>query len=296
VTSDAPGAAEGEAAAAPAPVVSPAPEAGARADPVSTPVGGDAQETDTAALAAPPAAPEEDPLAQLVEASGAEPAIATSEPTAGSLDQADAATPAPSSPAGAPPAPMPDPVEVEIATAPPADAPPSPAAGTAGPAAAPAAPTAEPAVVASIAPVSPSPDVDGSLQFPRVSVLDAGSLRGILGTRPVIVRIAGIQALPFGQRCGPTSWPCGGMARAELARHIGERTVVCTPESEHAPASRIREVMARCTVEGTDLAEWLAANGWGKPAGASGSRLAKVADEAEQWRRGQFADAAPRSN
>jgi endonuclease YncB( thermonuclease family) len=105
---------------------------------------------------------------------------------------------------------------------------------------------------------------------------DAGSLRGTArvldgdsieldGQR---VHILDVDAPEDAQLCFRKAqaieqgvWPCGREAARALADWIGSRTVTCDTTGRG-----VRKAwLARCTVAGRDLGEWLAAEGWAVP-------------------------------
>jgi endonuclease YncB( thermonuclease family) len=85
---------------------------------------------------------------------------------------------------------------------------------------------------------------------------------GVLKVRGRDIRLAGIAAPDFDQRCGEAAaaWPCGRMARAALRRFIRGRAIECRvpPGVEDIPDP------ATCSVAGDDIARWLVARGWAK--------------------------------
>jgi endonuclease YncB( thermonuclease family) len=95
----------------------------------------------------------------------------------------------------------------------------------------------------------------------RASVIDADTLQ-INGER---IRILDIDAPEKDQFCqqavGDVAWECGVEATFALIDWIGESDVVC----ETGRLDRYKRHLARCTVEGEDLAVWLAESGWGIP-------------------------------
>jgi endonuclease YncB( thermonuclease family) len=101
----------------------------------------------------------------------------------------------------------------------------------------------------------------------RASVIDGDTL-DIRGER---VRILDIDAPESGQFCFKKTenldvgaWPCGQKAALALSDWIGQQTVTC--ESTKKEANELyKHWLARCTVAGQDVAEWLAANGWAVP-------------------------------
>ena len=102
---------------------------------------------------------------------------------------------------------------------------------------------------------------------------DAGQARVIDGdslvVRGVRIRILGVDAPESGQFCFAKSqpveqgaWHCGRQAAHALSDAIGDQKVSCDMTGQG-----IRKAwLARCSVGGEDLAQWLAANGWAVPA------------------------------
>ncbi|HUG62314.1 MAG TPA: hypothetical protein VMP03_10740, partial [Methylomirabilota bacterium] len=232
-----------------------------------------------------PAPPEPEPVVEIAPAEPAPPEpvvdVASVEPPA--AEPEPAFEPVRSAETAEPP--------VEAAAPAPAEAPPPAEPGPA--AAQPSSPEVELAALAPTEAVDPL-----ALQFPQVSVLDAGSFRGIRQAKAVVVRLADVRPLPFSERCGPdgvgpNSWHCGGIARAELSRFIGRRPVVCHDERDVSTNGRVREVIARCTVGGADLSLWVAANGWGVPADGAPPSIADAAREAAERAVGRHAPSAP---
>ena len=99
----------------------------------------------------------------------------------------------------------------------------------------------------------------------EAQVLDGDSLV-VSGVR---IRILDVDAPESGQFCfaksGPVdqgAWHCGRQAARALSDAIGDQEVSCDVTGQG-----IRKAwLARCSVAGQDLAQWLAANGWAVPA------------------------------
>lgn len=115
-------------------------------------------------------------------------------------------------------------------------------------------------------------------------VIAAGTLK--LRNREIV--LAGIEAPAFDARCGEgaRAWPCGRLARAALRSFIRRRAIECEvpPGAAEVPAS------ARCSVAGADIAEWLVAQGWAKPAG---DRFAAEARKAREAKLGLWGETRP---
>ena len=85
----------------------------------------------------------------------------------------------------------------------------------------------------------------------------------------VRIRILDVDAPESGQFCfakgesfDQGAWHCGKRATAALSDRIGEQKVSCDTTGEGVR----KGWLARCSVDGEDLAQWLAANGWAVPA------------------------------
>jgi endonuclease YncB( thermonuclease family) len=97
----------------------------------------------------------------------------------------------------------------------------------------------------------------------RASVIDGDTLE-IHGER---IRILDIDAPESGQLCQLEgvnergAWRCGQKAALVLADRIGRQSVIC----ETTKKDRYKRWLARCSVGGVDLAEWLAGHGWAVP-------------------------------
>ncbi|WP_181703738.1 thermonuclease family protein [Chthonobacter albigriseus] len=257
--------------------------------------------------AVPAATPEADPLtvAALPEPvpPAAEPIVAEPVPT-----------PEPST-ALAVDTPAPGPEPVAVAPEPVAIAP-EPVAIAPEPVVAPAPPPVETAAVApapTMAPASASEgsfaagampaagSISGAKQVPtkvsggnsmvltRVVVLDAGGFRAVRENQGLIVRISGVEPLPFDRVCKNeatgASWRCGAKARAAFAQYLAGRMVDCEEVSVVKPKP-VREIQARCALDGEDVATWLVSQGWADASGTD-DRLAAAAKTAQQNGRGQ---------
>jgi endonuclease YncB( thermonuclease family) len=112
------------------------------------------------------------------------------------------------------------------------------------------------------------------------SAMSAGTERTIAGKARVIdgdslvvsgirIRVLDVDAPESGQFCFTKSepidqgaWHCGRRASGALSDWIGDQKVSCDMTGQG-----IRKAwLARCSVGGQDLAQWLAANGWAVPA------------------------------
>lgn len=94
----------------------------------------------------------------------------------------------------------------------------------------------------------------------QVSVIDGDTIE-IHGER---IRILDIDAPESRQTCTREDgmvWRCGQKASLALSDWIGSRTVRCDTTRK----DRYGRWLARCAVGGTDIAEWLAEEGWAVP-------------------------------
>ena len=79
------------------------------------------------------------------------------------------------------------------------------------------------------------------------------------------IRIVDVDAPEARQTCDRpdgTQWHCGEQAMLALSAWIGERIVIC----EIGERAATGEWPAQCSVDGTDVARWLASEGWAVPA------------------------------
>jgi len=122
------------------------------------------------------------------------------------------------------------------------------------------------ALLASAALAAALPDAaSAQILTGRALVLDGDSL--MLGGQRI--HILDVDAPEDGQLCFKTAaiserdgWACGRQAAAALADRIGRQPVTCDTTTRGTR----KGWLARCTVAGQDLAQWLAANGWAVPA------------------------------
>ncbi len=87
------------------------------------------------------------------------------------------------------------------------------------------------------------------------SVIDGDTVE-VHGQR---IRLHGIDAPESRQLCrlDGKSWQCGKDAANALARKIARRPVTC----EDLGRDRYKRIIARCTVAGEDLGEWIVSQG-----------------------------------
>lgn len=102
-------------------------------------------------------------------------------------------------------------------------------------------------------------------RFFRPLIVEAG-LFEVKG-RPI--RLDGLAALPADAQCVDdrgSKWPCGHAALMELRRLVRGRAIECN----FSMGATNRPLMVPCRVATTDIALWLAEQGWARPsAGAS---------------------------
>ena len=109
-------------------------------------------------------------------------------------------------------------------------------------------------------------------------VIDGDSLL-VGGVR---IRILDVDAPESGQFCfakgesvDQGAWHCGRRAAAALSDWIGAQEVSC----DMAAQGIHKGWLARCSVDGKDLAEWLATNGWAVPAPACKCEVVRSASD-----------------
>lgn len=90
----------------------------------------------------------------------------------------------------------------------------------------------------------------------RATIIDGDTLE-IHGQR---IRLWGIDAPESRQTCtrAGQTYRCGQEAANALSNWIGQRTVTCTPEGR---PDRYRRIVARCRVQGADVATYLVSRG-----------------------------------
>lgn len=95
------------------------------------------------------------------------------------------------------------------------------------------------------------------------SVIDAGTVQ--IGGE--VIRLLDIEAPEPDQYCqqavGDVTWWCGAEAAFALIEWIGQSDLLCESEGR----DRFNRRLAKCTVQGEDVAVWLAENGWAVPSG-----------------------------
>jgi endonuclease YncB( thermonuclease family) len=114
---------------------------------------------------------------------------------------------------------------------------------------------------------------------------------GVVKAREREIRLAGIDAPAFAERCGEgaAAWPCGRMARAALRRFIRGRAIECEIPAE---ADALPDA-ARCEVGGTDISAWLVEQGWAQSAADSGEPYAEFEEKARTEKLGVWSDGRP---
>jgi endonuclease YncB( thermonuclease family) len=96
------------------------------------------------------------------------------------------------------------------------------------------------------------------------------------------VRLAGIKVTPAGRACAGEdgkSWPCGAAARTALRSWMRGRAVACDVPSKPM------DITTHCTLDGEDMALWLARNGWSQSANG---QYDDAEAEAKREKRGMF--------
>lgn len=81
-----------------------------------------------------------------------------------------------------------------------------------------------------------------------------------------------------------SDWPCGMVARTQQRLFLRNRTLSCDMDSTEWEGT----IEAHCSVADTDIASWLAENGWVEA--PAGSPLAGLVEKARAERRGLFGD------
>lgn len=99
------------------------------------------------------------------------------------------------------------------------------------------------------------------------------------------IRLQGMDAPELGQSCqrDGKAWPCGTTARFALAEMVQRGEVFCTASGQDAYG----RALARCTVDGVDIAEELVRQGSPSPMAAMAMRRPKP--QARAARRGMWA-------
>lgn len=113
---------------------------------------------------------------------------------------------------------------------------------------------------------------------------------GVIKVRGEEIRLAGIEAPRFDDRCGEESaaWPCGRMARAALRSFLRSRAVEC----EIPAGAEAVPDPANCSVGGESISEWLVAQGWAK---RSGDLYEDAETAAREAKLGLWSEARPDS-
>ncbi|MDR6754938.1 hypothetical protein J2Y48_000211 [Mycoplana sp. BE70] len=147
------------------------------------------------------------------------------------------------------------------------------------------APAADPAEMqpdhADTSPGGLPPPVAEPVALARPIVLAAG--RFSIGGK--ILELDRIVPVPVNRQCTDASgegWPCGRMARTAFANLVRGRTIDCEVPSAEWSGTAI----ARCTLAGKDLSQWLVENGWAEA--HPDSPLAANAETARQAGLGLF--------
>lgn len=123
-------------------------------------------------------------------------------------------------------------------------------------------------------PKPPEPEIR---TYPRVVVANAGNL----AAGWTVIRLQGIEAPGLDDTCkddNGTEWPCGRVARTQLARLIRTRAVTC----EAAPGAPEKDYAAICRVGRVEINQWLVEQGWATPQDGAPEALAKAAEAAKR--------------
>jgi endonuclease YncB( thermonuclease family) len=112
------------------------------------------------------------------------------------------------------------------------------------------------ALIALLAAWPATAEAPGDLMVGRAAVVDGDTIE----IRGVRVRLEGIDAPEARQWCEGEAgrWPCGRAAAFALADFVAARTVRC----ERVGRDRWQRFLGRCSVGGTDIADWLVREGW----------------------------------
>lgn len=115
----------------------------------------------------------------------------------------------------------------------------------------------------------------------RVTVIDGDTVEMDNGTR---IRLWGVDAPELSQTCenrhGETV-PCGLWAAHQLERHFASGVWQCQHKGEHG-----RRVVAHCFVNGRDINEHLAREGWAVATPRFTNRFVRASEMAQHQRRG----------
>lgn len=124
----------------------------------------------------------------------------------------------------------------------------------------------------------PAPELIHQATFSAAGVVEKGARS---------IRLIGVAATALDAQCGtgPDVWPCGRVGRAALQRFVRRRLIECRSAEVQAP-----DDIARCTVGGTDIGEWLVSQGWAK---AEGPDYAEVERTARDEKRGIWSPVRP---
>lgn len=116
------------------------------------------------------------------------------------------------------------------------------------------------------------------------SIIDGDTLE-IHGQR---IRLEGVDAPESRQSCqlNGKPWRCGTASANALADWVGRRTAHC----EEQYRDRYKRAVARCSVDGVSMEDWLVRNGWALdyPRYSKGAH-ANAQQEAQTHRRGIWA-------
>lgn len=114
----------------------------------------------------------------------------------------------------------------------------------------------------------------------EVRVVDGETLR--LGDR--VLRLYGLEAPARGQACGAVA-DCGGMAAAELARLVRDRSVECRIQGQ----DRMGRALGTCRAGGVEINGSLVMAGWARADAALQPALVPLEQTARAAGRGMWA-------
>ena len=101
------------------------------------------------------------------------------------------------------------------------------------------------------------------------------------------IRLHGIDAPETKQLCRRDGerWRCGKDATNALKTFLGSRPVSC----EERDRDRYRRVVAKCSVDGVDIGEWMVSQGWGVAYYLYSYDYSRAEQRAKSARRGMWA-------
>ena len=120
----------------------------------------------------------------------------------------------------------------------------------------------------------------------RLVVIEAA---GVIDARSHKIRLAHVNAPAVTETCARpdgSAWPCGIRARTAMRKLIRRRAISCFDVKPVDPAASPRPAV--CEVGGTDLSEWLVAQGWAEPAGTAPDAWRALNETAKAERKGIY--------